>query len=191
MDIGGQSEPVDAGMVEQFMALYSSHQRRLYLYALTLLPASVDAEDVFQEANLVLWRKFDHYRPDTNFFAWACSIIRYEVLKCREKASRAATLLDPDVLDRLAKVAVDQVEHLDEFHRRALVDCAARLSDGDRELMRQRYATGMAVQAMAAAMNRSPNAISKSLGRIRRLLLDCINNSVNDRDREADHDRLL
>lgn len=180
MDIKRRSEPVDAGQVEQFMALYSSHQRRLYLYTLTLLPASVDAEDLLQEATLVLWRKFSQYRPDTNFFAWACSIIRYEVLKYREKHARAAALLDPDVLDCLANAAVEQVEHLDEFHRRALGDCMARLSDGDRELMQQRYSAGLAVQAMAAAMNRSPNAVSKSLGRIRRLLLDCIAGTVHD-----------
>ena len=41
----------------------------------------LDAEDVLQEANLVLWRKFDQYQEGTNFFAWACQIIRYEVLK--------------------------------------------------------------------------------------------------------------
>ena len=73
--------------------------------------------------------------PDSNFFAWACQIIRYEVLKYREKRARAARLLDPDVFDRLAEVAIKQVEHLDEFHRRALVDCMDRLSAGDRDLM--------------------------------------------------------
>ena len=90
---------------EQFMALYSGHQRRLYLYTMTLLPASVDAEDVLQETNLVLWRKFDQYQPGTNFFAWACRITRYEVLKYRERRARAARLLDPDVFDQLAEVA--------------------------------------------------------------------------------------
>ena len=186
MDTRRQPDSVETQRVEQFMALYSSHQRRLYLYAITLLPDSVDAEDVLQEANLVLWRKFDQYRQGTNFFAWACQIIRYEVLKYREKHTRSASLLDPDVLDRLAEVAVAEVEHLDEFHRRALIDCMARLSPGDRELMRQRYAEAMAVWAMAAAMNRSPNAVSQALGRVRRLLVDCINSSVQDQDRQGD-----
>ncbi len=185
MDVGPESVPVQSQRVEQFMALYSSHQRRLYLYAITLLPDSVDAEDVLQEANLVLWRKFDQYQLGTNFFAWACRIIRYEVLKYRAKRSRAAVLFDPDVLDRLADVAVAEIEHLDEFHRRTLLDCMAELSPADRELMRQRYAEAMAVQAMAAAMSRSPNAVSKSLGRIRRLLLDCINRAADKRDRQG------
>jgi RNA polymerase sigma-70 factor, ECF subfamily len=184
-----QDRPSDATEVqrgERFMALYSGHQRRLYLYAMTLLPASVDADDVLQEANLVLWRKFEQYEPNTNFFAWACQIIRYEVLKYREKRARAARLLDPDVFEQLAEAAISQVEHLDEFHRRALVDCMERLSAGDRDLMRQRYSEAMEVQRIAASMNRSPNAVSKSLGRIRRLLLDCINNDSTIRERQGD-----
>lgn len=184
MDTGHKPQSVDAGRVEQFMALYSSHQRRLYLYAITLLPDAVDAEDILQEANLVLWRKFEQYRQGTNFFAWACRIIRYEVLKHREKRARTAGLLDPDVLDRLAEVAVAEVEHLDEQHRRSLIDCMSKLNQGDRELMRQRYAEAMAVKKMAEAMNRSPNAVSQSLGRIRRLLLDCIEQSVKEGSRE-------
>jgi RNA polymerase sigma-70 factor, ECF subfamily len=132
-----------------------------------------------------LWRKFDQYEPGSNFFAWACQIIRYEVLKYREKRARAARLLDPDVFDRLAEVAVKQMEHLDEFHRRALVDCMERLSAGDRDLMRKRYSEALQVRAIAAAMNRSPNAVSKSLGRIRRLLLDCINSDSMARERQG------
>ena len=61
----------------------------------------------------------------------------------------------------------------------------ARLSAADRELMHHRYAAGMTVQAIAAALHRSPNAVSQSMGRIRRLLLDCINNAVNDRNRSG------
>jgi RNA polymerase sigma-70 factor, ECF subfamily len=186
MDDGCRSDSAEVQRGEQFMALYSGHQRRLYLYTMTLLPASVDAEDVLQEANLVLWRKFDQYQPQTNFFAWACQIIRYEVLKYREKRARAAQLLDPDVFERLAEVAISQVEHLDEFHRRALVDCMERLSDGDRDLMHRRYREAMEVRMIAASMNRSPNAVSKSLGRIRRLLLECINNDSTLRERRGD-----
>jgi RNA polymerase sigma-70 factor, ECF subfamily len=189
MDDGCRTDTSEVQRGEQFMALYSSHQRRLYLYTMTLLPASVDAEDVLQEANLVLWRKFDQYELGTNFFAWACQIIRYEVLKHRERRARTATLLDPDVFERLAEVAIKQVEHLDESHRRALVDCMDRLNAGDRDLMRKRYSEAQEVQAIAAALNRSPNAVSKSLGRIRRLLLACINSDLGVLERQSMQER--
>ncbi len=73
---------------------------------MTLLPASVDAEDVLQEANLVLWRKFDQYQPGRTSLPGPAALSRYEVLKYREKRARAARLLDPDVFDQLADVAV-------------------------------------------------------------------------------------
>ena len=53
-------------------------------------------------------------------------------------------------------------------------------------VMRQRYAEAMEVQAIAAATNRSPNAVSKSLGRIRRLLLDCINSDSSIREQQGE-----
>ena len=176
----------ESSRAERFLALYSSHERRLYLYTSTLLPVRIDAEDVFQAANLVLWRKFDQFECGTNFFAWACQIIRYEYLKYREKHARTVTLLDPDVLDHLAELAVEHVENLNEFYRDALIDCMARLTPVDCELIRQRYFEVTTVQAMAAAMNRSPSAVSKSLCRVRRLLLDCINSAdegQSDRER--------
>ncbi len=54
-----RSESSEGLRGERFLALYSSHERRLYL---SLLPTPVDAENVFQAANLVLWRKFDQFR---------------------------------------------------------------------------------------------------------------------------------
>ena len=116
----------------------SSHQRRLYLFTTTLLPIATDAEDVLQEANMVLWEKLDQYRPGTVFRLG----MPHHPISCIE-VSRAACsrgqLLDPNVLDRLASVAAEQLEYLDEFRRRALIDCADQLSPCDRELIRQRY----------------------------------------------------
>ena len=174
------SQFVRAARVEQFMTLYSSHQKRLYLYALTLLPTSSEADDVIQDANLVLWQKFDEFEANTNFFAWACKIIRLKVLQYREKTRRHVAVLDPDILDGVANAAVEQVEHDEERYGQALHDCMARLSANDQELMRCRYTIGMAVQAIAAAVHRSPNAVSQSMGRIRRILLDCISSAIDD-----------
>ena len=168
-----------------FMALYSSHQRRLYLYTVTLLCGSADAEDVLQEANLVMWQKFHTFQEDTKFFAWACCIVRFKAMEhCRNRrtAAKASRLLDPDVLDRWADLAAEQIGHFSESYRSSLLDCMDRLSDSDRELMHQRYAEAMPVQAMAAALNRSTNAVSQSLGRIRQSLLDCINRRLDRED---------
>ena len=67
------------------------------LFTTTLLPVAADAEDVLQEANMVLWEKFDQYVPGTSFFAWACRVIRFQVLKYREKQARGPTAQSPSV----------------------------------------------------------------------------------------------
>jgi RNA polymerase sigma-70 factor (ECF subfamily) len=183
--VGNERQVGDAARGERFVALYSSHQRRLFHYTTALLPNASDADDVFQEVNLVLWQKFDQFQEGTNFFAWACRVVRYKVLQYRDRQAAAATALDPDVLDRLADLGIAAVELFDESQRQSLIDCVARLSPADRELVRRRYAEAMAVRLIARAMNRSPNAVSKSLGRIRRLLLDCVHGGAGGKDQEG------
>ena len=168
-----------------FMALYSAHQRRLFHYVAGLLPNAADADEVFQEVNLVLWQEFGRYQDGTNFFAWACSIARHRVLQYRERHARAAKLLAPEVLDQLVALVPEEVEPFDLLQRQSMLDCIARLSPDDQAMLRWRYLDAVAVQAIAAAMNRSANAVSQSLGRIRRLLLRCINTKLGSVDQRG------
>ena len=46
-----------------FLRLFLQNERRLYAYVLALLPNRADADDVLQEASLVMWDKFDAERP--------------------------------------------------------------------------------------------------------------------------------
>ena len=63
-----------------FLRLFLQNQRRIYAYVLTLLPNRADADDVFQEASLVLWDKFDESSPPDDFAAWGCRIAYFKVL---------------------------------------------------------------------------------------------------------------
>ncbi len=42
---------------EAFARLFAENQRRIFAFILTLLPSREDAEDVFQDVSVVLWRK--------------------------------------------------------------------------------------------------------------------------------------
>ncbi len=66
---------------EQFVALYTRYEQKLYRYVAALLTRPDDAEDVLQDTARVLWQKFDQYRPDEPFLPWACAIAHYEALK--------------------------------------------------------------------------------------------------------------
>ena len=72
-----------------FLRLFLQNERRLYAYILTLLPHRADAEDVLQEASLVMWDKFDEHNPPDDFAAWGCRIAYFKVLDFYKKSRRA------------------------------------------------------------------------------------------------------
>lgn len=163
------------GDVETFLRLFGAHRQRLFRFIVALLPSLHDAEDVLQETNVVLWRKFNEYQSGTNFLAWATQIARFEVLKHRRSHARTGKFLplDHEVMDQLAEDVRRNGERLDgisdAFHR-----CVQRLSAADQELLRLCYSTGSTAKAVAAELGRPANSVYKSLGRIRQALLGCV-----------------
>ena len=158
---------------ERFVALYSEYYPRLQYFLMALLPTSSDAAEVLQETSLVLWKKFDTFEVGTNFYAWACRIARYQAMKHYENKNRGAQLFDTHTLELLAADAMEDNDRqqvpIDE-----LETCLEQLPESDRNLIRRRYEPGASVNRIAAEIGLSANMLSKSLGRIRRLLLNCV-----------------
>ncbi len=164
------SEPPPSG---DFVQLFTRYQRRLYLYILAQVGNPVDAEEVLQEANLVVWRKCDRFEPGTNFYAWCCRIASYEVLKYRERRRRDKLLFSEKFLDAVSREVVENENHMED-RRKALNVCLGKLRSKDRELIRQRYASGQNGKVVAEMLDRPANSVYQSLGRIRKTLLQCI-----------------
>nr|ABX10647.1 RNA polymerase sigma factor [uncultured planctomycete 3FN] len=168
----------DDGPGEEFVELFTRHQRRIYLYILAQVPNVVDAEEILQETNIVTWRKFGQFQPGSNFFAWACQIATYEVLKFRRRKRRDKLHFSDEFVQR---IAVDSLTHSEslELRREALVFCLGRLRPKDRELIQRRYAPGENGKTTAAWFGRPINAVYQSLGRIRRTLQECVSRRLS------------
>lgn len=156
-----------------FVQLFTKNQRRLYLYILAQVPSPVEAEEILQEANIVVWRKFDRFELGTNFFAWSCRIANYEVLKFRDRRRRDRLRFSNEFIELVAKEIQDSPPDL-LGRRSALQGCLAKLRPKDRELIRQRYGSGESGESLAAFLDRPVNSIYQSLGRIRKSLLECM-----------------
>ena len=174
--------PVDEGQsvgpqAERFVRLLATCQRQVFLYALGLVYNAADAEEILQETNLVLWRKFDQYQPGTDFARWACRIARFEVLKLRERQARERRLFTSEFIEALA---VDSEESLDELdgRREALAVCLEKLRKTDRQLLLCRYQENATTRSVAEALGRSVQGTRKSLHRIRMALLACIERTL-------------
>ena len=162
---------------KQLMLLMTQHQRRIFSYIYTLVPDRHDAEDLLQETSLVICEKFHEFTPDTDFVAWACQIAWWRIRAARQKFARAKVIFDETVLAAVAQTAAELNAEIDDRHV-ALDRCLKKLPLRDRELVLARYEPGGGAEAAARRSGRSLAAAYKALGRIRRLLFDCVSDQL-------------
>ena len=157
----------------EFVELFTRHQRRLFLLILEQIPEPVEAEEILQNVNVVIWRKCRRFEPGTNFLAWAAAIANLEVLKYRTQRAREKLVFSEEFL---ASVAQEVLQRSDELERRrtALKTCLEKLSRQDRTLIETRYAPGESGKGLAERIGRPVNSVYQSLGRIRRALWECV-----------------
>jgi RNA polymerase sigma-70 factor (ECF subfamily) len=170
-------EPDSPKRVEQFMQLLVAHQGRLYQYVRMMLPRYQEVDDVLQETFLVMWRKYDESTPPGGFYTWACRIAYLEVLKSRDRTIQRSHILNQEILDQLADDEAAEPESLTDI-KVFLQTCLDKLPPDDRTLIERRYEPGVRVDAMAAELGRPVNSVSKSLGRIRQSLWQCVDAAV-------------
>jgi RNA polymerase sigma-70 factor (ECF subfamily) len=158
---------------DEFIELYTAHEPRLRGYVLSLVPRWSDAEDIAQRSSLILWKKFDQYEPGTNFFAWACQIVRFEVRVFNRRASRERMVFSEAFVDAVAEETVNRQTQLQE-RVEALQKCVAKLTPPQRKLLRLRYDERRSVGSVAQVLNRPIDVVYKTLSRIRQTLYTCI-----------------
>jgi RNA polymerase sigma-70 factor (ECF subfamily) len=171
-----------AGRLDEFVRLYTQHQRRVYIYLLSLVHSVADAEELLQETAFILWKKFDEFLPGSNFGAWACRVAYLEAAKFRQR-HKGELPLSPQFMERIAQQAA-KVSDLLELRADVFNYCMDRLADMDRQLITRRYTPGGRVQTIAAELHRPPRSVSKSLARIRRTLMECIDRRLRQEERE-------
>jgi RNA polymerase sigma-70 factor (ECF subfamily) len=165
----------DPNRIDGFVALFTSHELRLRAYAMSLIPNQADAEDVLQQANLLLWKKFDTFQSGTNFMAWAVRVVHHEAQRHRRRQVRDKLRFGDDFFEAVSVAAASR-EAADAMAEQELLlaDCIAKLRPEHRDILRARYSEGWTVERMAATFHRSAEAIWNVLSRIRRALQTCV-----------------
>ncbi len=168
-----ENNPDASSPTPEFVRLLTASQSALYAFIVSLLGGVNDANDVLQEANMKLCRKWSQYDPEQPFLRWAYAFARFEVMACRKRSQRSCLVLD----DALLATFADEVEESsDDADRRlkVLETCMERMTPRQRELIAARYGRGEAVQDIASRLSRSENAMAALFYRLRKLLADCV-----------------
>ena len=167
---------------ERFAELLQAHHTQLFGYLYALVQDVNDAEDLFQETSLVLWSKFAEYQEGTNFFRWAKATARYKMLNFLRSQERRRQF-SAELHARLSNV----FDELDARHLQArlevLQDCKEKLSEDDRQLLEACYGSELSWRETAGQLGKSPKSVYNAMGRIRSLLMKCIEDRLARKER--------
>jgi RNA polymerase sigma-70 factor (ECF subfamily) len=168
---------------EEFVFLLARHERPLGAYVMTMVPHPQDADDILQEAKVVMWRNFSKFEPGTNFGAWARKIAFHQVLAHRKRKQRDRLDFSEEFLGAVASEAETSAEHL-ERRARLLHDCLAKLPAEHRDVLHHRYHEGLSIEDMAAKSSRTVCALYRLLSRVRQALHECVTKSLTKSENE-------
>ncbi len=175
---GGSVGRADGQRREAFARLFAQHDRWLFSYLVVLLGSPADAEDVFQEVCVVLWREHEKFQLGTDFVSWVSVIANNQVYRYRAKSKRKSFPLDEGLLGEVADAAIGRAD-IFELRRDALRKCLGKLSPADRQIVQQCYDhESKSFKSAAERLGRPVNTVYKALNRIRRLLHECIDQTL-------------
>ncbi len=165
----------------EFMTQITRSQRQLHSFILSMVWNTADADDVLQEANLVLWEKAAEFDASRPFLPWAMRFAQLQALAWlkRHRRQQQRLVFDDDLARLLADEAARE-EAVFEERREALAVCLQKLPSGQRDLIARRYEPDGSVNAMAEAGGTTPKAVSDRLRRIRHALLQCIQRTLGE-----------
>ena len=173
-----------ADRIVEFEQLFTKCESEIQAFVFALLPHWSDAEDVLQRTRIVLWQKFDHFQSGTSFKAWAMQVARFEVSNFRRTQRSDHLCFDDGLVDSLTDVHSSLAEEL-ERRRAALDQCLRKLRASDRQIIRQCYGPkATTIKEAAGRLSRPVNTLYKALNRIRRTLMECVQQVTREEQRE-------
>ena len=163
-----------AALAAEFERLFAEAEAEVRTYIFAILPNWANAEDVLQRTRIVLWRKFADFRAGSNFGAWARQIARFEVKNFRRTQRRDRHQFGDELIESIAEMRGSMTEELEQ-RRAILQQCVDKLAASDRQIIRHCYGPNATTTKAAADRLRRPvNTLYKALNRIRRTLMDCV-----------------
>jgi RNA polymerase sigma-70 factor (ECF subfamily) len=162
-------------MESEFVKRLMEHRSMLHSFVYAMLRDPHLTEDILQEVAVVLWSKYQEFKPGTDFGAWARSVAYREILSARRSEARAHRYMDEACSQEILAAYQRREETVDTAtHRQALKRCMGQLNSDLREMMRCRYALSMSSRQIAAKFSRTAQAVDAIVYRIKKLLSDCV-----------------
>lgn len=153
------------------------YQGEFMAYLMAILRDFDAAEEVFQNAAVVIVEGATAGEPIRNFRAWAKEIVRRQALYRLRQQAQESRRFRPISLELFEAISAAFLEEDTEEVRRevqALRHCLDKLPPRQRELLVLRYERRQSFEQIGEAAGTTAGAAQRSLSRIRLALHDCI-----------------
>jgi RNA polymerase sigma-70 factor, ECF subfamily len=198
-------ERAQSGDEAMFEHLYRRHSRRVYAVCMRMVKDPIEAEDLTQEAFLLLFRKIHTFRGESAFSTWLHRLAVNRVLMClRRKSLLAVSLdesldpnessgpptIDPGCRDSILEGSLDRIN---------LERCIKRLPPGYRTIFVLHDVQGYKHQEISKILGRSvgdsKSQLHKARAQLRTLLHEYQRSKARDRRLSAgkvlSHEKVL
>jgi RNA polymerase sigma-70 factor (ECF subfamily) len=168
----------DPDIDAEFARLLRSIQQELFNFIFVMLQNRADAEDVYQQCAVVLWKKFSTFTPGTSFFSWAIQVARYEIKDFVKARRRRKVFFSDAILDAIAISYRTEPSSVQDRRIEILTKCVDKLCDRDRRVLYQCYAVDRDYRKIAQVEGKTMAAIYKAISRIRKSLHICVQRTM-------------
>ena len=176
---------IESDAIQRAAAEYTQDRQRLGAFVNGLLRDAHAAEDVMQEVWVRLAAEVKKGTRLENQVGWCRGVARNLIRRRWEQQQSAKVVADSAVLETfLERVELAFAEMDDEAadwaeRQQALDGCVAALPERSRRMLTLRYESRASMEDVAAAMGQTFEAVTKSLYRVRRALLDCVKRKLS------------
>ena len=173
-----------------FECLYRSHCKRVYAICLRMVGNTTDAEDLTQEAFLLLFRKLQTFRGESAFSTWLHRLVVNTVLMHLRKKSLPAVSMegssapDGETAPPSIDIAASDLLLEGSIDRINLGRCIAQLPAGSRAVFVMHDIQGYQHNEIAEMLGRSEGVSKSQLHRARKRLRQLLHEIQREKYRE-------
>jgi RNA polymerase sigma-70 factor (ECF subfamily) len=150
----------------------------LMSYSFAFLRDWARAEDVVQDAYIIVMNQWQDFQEGTSLYAWIRQIVHNKSMEAVRARSREVSGVDETLLALVSKALGTYLDEREADRQRAmrqaLQHCMGLLDRRSINLLNGFYARSRSCEAIANGQGRSVNAIRLALSRLRRRLYDCM-----------------
>jgi RNA polymerase sigma factor (sigma-70 family) len=161
----------------QFTTVFEENKERVYRICRSFAASPADAQDLFQEIMLAVWKNLPQFKGQSHINTWVYRVTLNICLKAKAQSGKRAKLFKP--LSGIQFADESQPPLNKEILLAQLESCVDQLNTSDKGVV-VLFLEGLPYKEIAEVTGLTENHIAVKLKRIKNRLFNCIKNKNND-----------